>query len=39
LHLWAGQGWPLVRALPAGELVETLARELAEAPGAGPTRP
>lgn len=28
---WAGQGAPLARALPAAELVETLARELAEA--------
>ncbi len=25
---WAGQGAPLARALPARELVETLAREL-----------
>lgn len=31
LHLWAGQGWPLVRELPAAELVATLGRELAEA--------
>lgn len=28
---WAGQGAPLARALPAAELVQTLARELAEA--------
>nr|HEX4316731.1 nitronate monooxygenase [Kofleriaceae bacterium] len=27
MQLWAGQGAPLVRALPAGELVATLARE------------
>ncbi|WP_374788705.1 NAD(P)H-dependent flavin oxidoreductase [Brucella oryzae] len=29
---WAGQGAPLSRALPAAELVATLARELANAP-------
>ena len=28
---WAGQGAPLARAMPAAELVETLARELGEA--------
>jgi nitronate monooxygenase len=28
---WAGQGAPLARSLPAGEMVEALARELAEA--------
>ena len=28
---WAGQGAPLARALPAAELVQTLARELARA--------
>jgi nitronate monooxygenase len=28
---WAGQGAPLARSLPTAELVETLARELAEA--------
>ncbi|MBW8813955.1 MAG: nitronate monooxygenase [Caulobacterales bacterium] len=28
---WAGQGAPLARAMPAGELVATLARELAAA--------
>jgi nitronate monooxygenase len=27
MQMWAGQGAPLIRALPAGELVETLARE------------
>jgi nitronate monooxygenase len=27
MQLWAGQGAPLVRALPAGELVRALARE------------
>jgi nitronate monooxygenase len=27
MQMWAGQGAPLLRALPAGELVETLARE------------
>ncbi|HEX6839163.1 MAG TPA: DUF561 domain-containing protein, partial [Polyangia bacterium] len=27
MQLWAGQGAPLLRALPAGELVATLARE------------
>jgi len=27
MQLWAGQGAPLVRAMPAGELVATLARE------------
>jgi nitronate monooxygenase len=31
MQLWAGQGAPLVRELPAAELVETLARELREA--------
>lgn len=30
-QLWAGQGAPLVRALPAGELLRTLAREVDEA--------
>jgi nitronate monooxygenase len=30
---WAGQGAPLARALPAAELVQTLARELAAASG------
>jgi nitronate monooxygenase len=28
---WAGQGAPLARAMPAAELVATLARELAQA--------
>ncbi len=28
MQLWAGQGAPLVRQLPAAELVETLAREM-----------
>jgi nitronate monooxygenase len=28
---WAGQGAPLARSLPAGEMVQALARELAEA--------
>jgi nitronate monooxygenase len=32
---WAGQGAPLARALPAAELVATLARELAIAGGDG----
>ena len=27
MQMWAGQGAPLVRAMPAGELVATLARE------------
>jgi nitronate monooxygenase len=27
MQMWAGQGAPLLRALPAGDLVETLARE------------
>ncbi len=27
MQLWAGQGAPLVRAMPAGELVAVLARE------------
>ncbi|MCU1278296.1 MAG: Nitronate monooxygenase, partial [bacterium] len=27
MQLWAGQGAPLLRALPAGELVRTIARE------------
>lgn len=31
MSLWAGQGHRLARALPAGELVEVLAAELAEA--------
>ncbi|MFD3775578.1 nitronate monooxygenase [Streptomyces sp. NPDC058612] len=31
MALWAGQGHRLARALPAGELVEVLAAELAEA--------
>lgn len=31
LHLWAGQGWPLVRELPAAELVAQLVDELAAA--------
>jgi nitronate monooxygenase len=30
---WAGQGAPLARAMPAGELMRTLARELADARG------
>ena len=30
---WAGQGAPLARAMPAGELVRTLARELIDARG------
>ncbi len=33
---WAGQGASLARALPAAELVATLAAELAEARGSGP---
>ncbi|MFD5066114.1 nitronate monooxygenase, partial [Streptomyces sp. NPDC058394] len=31
MALWAGQGHRLARPLPAGELVEVLAAELAEA--------
>lgn len=31
---WAGQGAPLARAMPAAELVQTLARELSEAQAA-----
>jgi nitronate monooxygenase len=31
LSRWAGQGAPMARAMPAGELVATLVRELAEA--------
>ncbi|MEU3404112.1 nitronate monooxygenase [Streptomyces sp. NPDC006670] len=34
MGLWAGQGHRLARALPAGELVEVLAAELAEAQSA-----
>lgn len=34
MALWAGQGHRLARALPAGELVEVLAAELAEAQSA-----
>ncbi|ATZ26754.1 Nitronate monooxygenase [Streptomyces lavendulae subsp. lavendulae] len=34
MSLWAGQGHRLARALPAGELVEVLAAELAEAQSA-----
>ncbi|WP_411105443.1 nitronate monooxygenase [Streptomyces sp. cmx-4-9] len=34
MALWAGQGHRLVRALPAGELVEVLAAELAQAQSA-----
>jgi len=36
---WAGQGAPLARALPAADLVATLARELAEARRAAIPRP
>jgi nitronate monooxygenase len=31
MQLWAGQGAPLIRAMPAAELVATLAREAGEA--------
>jgi nitronate monooxygenase len=31
MALWAGQGHRLARELPAGQLVEVLAAELAEA--------
>jgi nitronate monooxygenase len=38
-QLWAGQGAPLIRALPAGELVRTLAREAGlDADGPPPLR-
>ncbi len=33
MALWAGQGHRLARELPAGQLVEVLAAELAEAQG------
>ncbi|MFB0617393.1 nitronate monooxygenase [Streptomyces sp. AGS-58] len=39
MALWAGQGHRLARALPAGELVEVLAAELAEARTALSDRP
>jgi nitronate monooxygenase len=29
LHLWAGQGWRRLRPMPAGDLVRTLAEEMA----------
>lgn len=32
---WAGQGAPMARAMPAADLVQTLARELSEAQAAG----
>ena len=38
MALWAGQGHRMARALPAGELVEVLAAELAEAEAALPGR-
>jgi nitronate monooxygenase len=31
MSLWAGQGYPLARAMPAAELIATLAREAEEA--------
>jgi nitronate monooxygenase len=31
INLWAGEAYPLIRELPAGELVRVLAAELAEA--------
>ena len=33
MQLWAGQGAPLVRNLPAAELVETLVREMRDGRG------
>jgi nitronate monooxygenase len=36
LHLWAGEGWQRMRAMPAGDLVRTVAAELAAA-GPPPT--
>jgi nitronate monooxygenase len=37
MALWAGQGHRLARALPAGQLVEVLARELRETTTALPS--